>query len=607
MAVSVGDIVYIGRYNDLIKRYNDLAVELNIIDSSFPATALDWKDNDNLVSGSGQLNTFNNMLKRALRTAQSVVTVNIDNINKVLVNQWAPGTTGKRDLIGLTIEKINDYHFKVWNGSIKNNNITFNLKDDIIKTANAWSLTPETEELSYSVPYSSPTMTSNNSNGVNVQCNELGNNTYKLFNNNERSLHFGRWVKGSQTTPININFDIGKMFRLTRYIIRADNQTNDWESPCDWTVEGSNNKSTWTVIDSHQNEDNNWGQNVTRTFNINNNTAYRYYRISVSRCRITRGDGMELGGITFSGYTGITKYNGNGSLDSGSSLIANRTYNIFLIQGSGKDATPIISLNNAPTLPSGYTQYIQIGQLVANSSGLIGSVSYYNAEQVGEVIKPEHLNNLDIVLTAIEKSLQNYTRNKTIFEATTAGTYSFNIPANGSYKVYFSGAGGGGGGGSSASRWKTAGGGGGSGAGFVGDVYLYAGLYTIQIGSGGVGGAGRSKGGLPGSAGTVSTIKRSGTTYLTCNAGGGGEGSKKKNAGWEQERGSGGTISVSSRLNVLEQNIRSNGIGGTRTRVGAPSVLGITNGSGGDSNSRQSGQAGQPGYCKIIYLRPYDL
>lgn len=605
--VNGGDIVYIEKYKQLIQRYNNLAVELNIIDSNFPATPLDWKDNDDLVSGSGQLNTFNNMLKKGLAVAQSVVVAKVDNINKVLVNQWAPGTENKRNLIGLTIEKVDDNHFKIWNGTIVDNNITYNFTENLTKNVSAWSLAPETTQILYDVSYSSPKMTSNSSNGVTVQCNELGSNTYKLFNNDQSVVSFGRWVRGTQDTPIIINFEIGKQFRLTQYVLRADNRVTNWESPVDWTIQGSNNNSSWTVIDTRVNEDNNWGQNKTRVFDVNNNNSYRYYRMVVTRCRITSGSGMELGGMTFSGYIGRTVFIGNGVLDSGSTLIANRTYNIFLMKSPTIVPTPIISLNSIPTLPSGYTQFVKIGELYSNASALIGSVMYYNAEQIGEDIKPEHINNLDLVLTTIEKSLVNYARNKTIFEATTAGTYYFNVPANGSYKLYFSGAGGGGGGGSYASRWKTAGGGGGGGSAFLADVYLYKGTYTIQIGAGGSGGYLGYKGGGYGGTGTVSTFKKGDVTYITCNAGTGGSGSFKKSTSWIGIRGNGGTISVNSQLIILIPSINSNGQGGGWNASGAPSLLGINNGRGGNSASYNAGTSGYPGYCKIIYIRPYEL
>lgn len=155
----------------------------------------------------------------------------------------------------------------------------------------------------YDKLYNNPKMTSNNSNGVIVSNAELGSNTYKLFNNDQSIVAFNRWIRGSQDKPIIVYFSIGEFLVLKQYIIRADNRRDNWESPCDWTLEASNDNKKWIVLDTKVNEDNNWKQNLTRTFNINNNTPYIYYRLVFTRCRITGGSGMELGGIKFTGYT----------------------------------------------------------------------------------------------------------------------------------------------------------------------------------------------------------------------------------------------------------------------------------------------------------------
>ncbi len=163
-------------------------------------------------------------------------------------------------------------------------------------------------EMVYDKPYNSPTnINSNNSNSLNVYCRELGNNTYRLFRNDASVIDFGRYPSASN--PVIITFNIGNYIILKSYLMRADNRRYDWETPCDWTIQASNDNNRWTVIDTHLNEDNNWGQNRTRTFNINNNTPYLYYRLVVTRARRTDGDTMELGGFTFYGLTGDLKIN----------------------------------------------------------------------------------------------------------------------------------------------------------------------------------------------------------------------------------------------------------------------------------------------------------
>lgn len=166
-------------------------------------------------------------------------------------------------------------------------------------------------EMVYDKPYNSPTnINSNNNNSLNVYCRELGNNTYRLFRNDASVIDFGRYPSASN--PVIIIFNIGNYIILKSYLMRADNKRYDWETPCDWTIQASNDNNRWTVIDTHVNEDNNWGQNRTRTFNINNNnTPYLYYRLVVTRARRTDGDTMELGGFTFYGLTGDLKINVN--------------------------------------------------------------------------------------------------------------------------------------------------------------------------------------------------------------------------------------------------------------------------------------------------------
>lgn len=158
-------------------------------------------------------------------------------------------------------------------------------------------------ETHYDKPFNSPTnINSNNSTNLNVYCKELGANTFKLFKNDASVIAFGRYP--STSNPITISFNIGNYLVLKSYTIRADNRRYDWEPPCDWTIEASNDNNKWIIIDKRTNEDNNWGQNRTRTFNINNNTPYLYYRMVTTRARRTNGDTMELGGMTFYGMIG---------------------------------------------------------------------------------------------------------------------------------------------------------------------------------------------------------------------------------------------------------------------------------------------------------------
>jgi hypothetical protein len=177
----------------------------------------------------------------------------------------------------------------------------------VTKTVSIVDGSPEDEGgistiISYNKSYENPTnLNSNNSNGVICSCSDY-NKIYALFNNKSTMLAFNRWA--SVEKPIIIYFRTTEKLKLTSYLLRADNKKSNWEPPVDWTLEASNNNTNWTVIDRHSNEDNNWGQNKSRTFTISNPQPYLYFRLVVTRARKTSGSGMELGGMRFYGYTG---------------------------------------------------------------------------------------------------------------------------------------------------------------------------------------------------------------------------------------------------------------------------------------------------------------
>ena len=52
-------------------------------------------------------------------------------------------------------------------------------------------------------------------------------------------------------------------------------------SPKTWTLQGSSNGSSWTVLDTRMSETN-WGVNQTRSYTISTNTSYRYYRMNIT-------------------------------------------------------------------------------------------------------------------------------------------------------------------------------------------------------------------------------------------------------------------------------------------------------------------------------------
>jgi len=53
-------------------------------------------------------------------------------------------------------------------------------------------------------------------------------------------------------------------------------------NPKDWTFEGSNDGSTWDVLDTQTGKSSDLGTHVWNEFPITNSTAYRYYRLNIT-------------------------------------------------------------------------------------------------------------------------------------------------------------------------------------------------------------------------------------------------------------------------------------------------------------------------------------
>ena len=52
-------------------------------------------------------------------------------------------------------------------------------------------------------------------------------------------------------------------------------------APKDWTLQGSNDNSTWDIVDSESNQIG-WGQWETRTYAVSSPSIYRYYKLVIS-------------------------------------------------------------------------------------------------------------------------------------------------------------------------------------------------------------------------------------------------------------------------------------------------------------------------------------
>jgi hypothetical protein len=95
-----------------------------------------------------------------------------------------------------------------------------------------------------------------------------------LINNNVRSKYLtfnaSAWMQ----------FQANTSYIVKGYTITSANDAPE-RDPLNWTLQGSNNGSNWTTIDTRTNQDfpNRF---QTRTFTFNNSTGYQYYRFNMS-------------------------------------------------------------------------------------------------------------------------------------------------------------------------------------------------------------------------------------------------------------------------------------------------------------------------------------
>jgi len=103
---------------------------------------------------------------------------------------------------------------------------------------------------------------------------------YQAFDFNSGS----RWHNGTGSNPgptgwLRYDFGAGNAQTLKRYtVVSGDAADRD---PKTWTLQGSNDGSTWTTLDTQSNQAF-VNRNHAKVYNIGNTTAYRYYQIDIT-------------------------------------------------------------------------------------------------------------------------------------------------------------------------------------------------------------------------------------------------------------------------------------------------------------------------------------
>jgi len=123
-----------------------------------------------------------------------------------------------------------------------------------------------------------PLMTAATTDGVTVSDNGnlgTGYEGWRAFDNNSNT----RWGVAATSGMLTVTMAAAKV--IAGYSIRARNDSYLIDSPKDWTFEGSNNGTDWTVLDS-QTGVTSWSMNERKEFAIVSPAAYPHYRLNIS-------------------------------------------------------------------------------------------------------------------------------------------------------------------------------------------------------------------------------------------------------------------------------------------------------------------------------------
>lgn len=139
---------------------------------------------------------------------------------------------------------------------------------DLVAEKRAYYTPPPGDEEAFDITNNGGTITSQfasnkaNENFPNIMDNKIST---KYYQNGKKAL----WVQYQSTVAAIV----------TRYTITSANDVPD-RDPKDWTLAGSNNGTTWTVLDTRKDEDFPT-RFLTRTFNIDNTEPFVFYRLSI--------------------------------------------------------------------------------------------------------------------------------------------------------------------------------------------------------------------------------------------------------------------------------------------------------------------------------------
>lgn len=138
-----------------------------------------------------------------------------------------------------------------------------------------------------------PKMTSNTSPSGVVSASNNSSSAWQLFNRSAGKVT----LSGSGAGWVRYRFAAAVV--IDAYMLQApsDNSQND-DMPWQWNIEGSDDGSTWTVLDSRDGQDT-WASSEWREYQFHNETPFLYYRLSFTQGGGSDSSGSAIGQILF--------------------------------------------------------------------------------------------------------------------------------------------------------------------------------------------------------------------------------------------------------------------------------------------------------------------
>lgn len=119
-----------------------------------------------------------------------------------------------------------------------------------------------------------PAMTSNTTPSGIASASTAPGDAWKAFDGDDTTA----WAKAGVHSGI-LGYKFTSAQTVTRYTIKMLSSVS-YAAPRDWTLEGSNDNSTWTVLDTQSLVY--WYNGEEKTFAVDNDTAFLYYRLNIT-------------------------------------------------------------------------------------------------------------------------------------------------------------------------------------------------------------------------------------------------------------------------------------------------------------------------------------